>query len=90
MPQNREKIKSIKSQIYRLFQLCESLCLCVFVAKKIFNSNYQYKVFPLFIFFFCTTLIGFSQIKNVEVSESEGISIKKIESKPTTLFFSTS
>jgi formylglycine-generating enzyme required for sulfatase activity len=54
------------------------------VAKKIFNSNYQYKVFPLFIFLFCTTLIGFSQIKNVEVSESEGISIKRIESAEIT------
>jgi formylglycine-generating enzyme required for sulfatase activity len=84
MPQNNESTKSLKNHNNWAAQLCESSSLSAFVAKKILIFHSQRQVFFLLILFFFHFIPGYSQIKNVEVSESEGISIKKIETSQIT------
>ena len=84
MPQKHESTKSLKGQIYWLLQLGNPLCLSVFVAKKFFEPLLYYKVFFLLIVLFFIAIPGFTQIKNVEVTGNEGISISKIETQLVT------
>lgn len=84
MPQKHESTKSRKSLIQSFIQLRESSCLGDFVAIKFFEAHLYYKVLFLLIVLFFIAIPGFTQIKNIEVSEGEAISIKTIEASQIT------
>jgi hypothetical protein len=79
MPQKHESTKSLKTLKDGQIIFCEFWCFRDLVASNVFSGELTFKRLFIFSFLFLFVIPGFSQIDKVEISESKGVSIIKIE-----------